>query len=121
MILEFFGYKFTTANSAIIIDKANYHAADDLLGDLKPKPGKPKPKKKRKPESYTGRPTFESQGKRKKIKLSVAIDAEANDYILNCVRNGELASHTLSRIILEHKRLTNKDKEIAEMAYRSIA
>ncbi len=53
----------------------------------------------------SGPKTKASQGKRRRVRLSITISAEADDWLWTCVHERELISHTVSRIILEHKAL----------------
>ncbi len=53
----------------------------------------------------SGPKTRESQGKRRRVKLSISIAAEADDWISEYAEHNELPSQTISRIILEHKQL----------------
>ncbi len=51
----------------------------------------------------SGPKTRESQGKRRRVRLSITISAEAADYLYSQSKEGELVSHTISRLMLEHR------------------
>ncbi len=129
MILDFFGIDFGgTKDSVILVNKTNYQTAIELLDDLKSKKPKP-PKTKKIPvqdKRKSGPKTKASQGLERYFKINATINPEAREHLLSEQhrdnnREWEIISHTLNRLILEHKRLTDPDKEIAEMAYRTIS
>ncbi len=104
IILSFYSIEFFTAKNIVIVHSGDYKVATELLDDLKPKP--PKPKKPRaQDKGKSGRPTKASQGKRRMVKLSVSVTAEADDWIDKYGEHNELPSQTINRIILEHKAL----------------
>ncbi len=107
MILEFFGIESTSDNGTIIVNDTNYQEANKLLYYLKPKP--PKPKKIRVEEkSKSGPKTKASQGERRHIKRNISLIPDNDDYVLSQQKEGELITHTINRIIEEHRQYNEK-------------
>lgn len=107
-LLAFYSIKAVVEDSTIIVSKADYQSADNLLKEWKPEwnPASSQPKEKAQRKSQGARPTLASKGLRRKAHLSATVDAEAKDWLTNCIKPNELISHTLSRIIMEHKTMT---------------
>ncbi len=105
-MLSFLSIKAEERNNTILVSEDNYKLVEDLLQVLGLIPASPQPKEKAPRKSQGARPTLASKGLRAKVRLSVTINAEADDWLWESIRDSELISHTLSRIIMEHKTMT---------------
>ncbi len=94
----------------IKVKKNNLKKASGSLEDISLiKPEKTDGRKLRNKDTYKGgRLSYAQQGKESRVRMSLTIAAEAAKHVYSQKKKTEYLSHTVSRIILEHKEQNQK-------------
>ncbi len=101
--------EYTIDNDHILINETDVALVNKLLKSLTPKP--PKSKNKRldfQDKQRSGPKTKASKGERRHVKRNISLIPHNNDYVLSQQKKGELITHTINRIIEEHRQYNEK-------------